>query len=284
MAPLASLRDIAENIVPAIGAGLADLSAARPGSPEKDAQTLDDRASRTFKETPIRHLPAESGTFARLTRPSISASAIKFNVRLTRRLAFITVIGLAMVSLGKTTLLASTLTSVQSTFPSGNDGVPGPVPPPASPPPPERSPPDRPSADPAVDAPAVPTQSGTGRRIVYCNKCQRVWLVEADNSILRSYQVSGRQGVPQAGTYSVQSKSNPAGTASGMRLDHMVRFAKGRSLWIGFHAIPVGPSGPIQTLSQLGQPLSRGCIRQDPADAEALWEFAPVGTPVVVLA
>lgn len=132
--------------------------------------------------------------------------------------------------------------------------------------------------------PAVPASSGTGRRIVYCNSCQRVWLVRADRSVARSYRVSGRRGVPRPGTYGVKSKSNPSSTEGGLRLDHMVRFTKGRNLWIGFHAIPVGAKGPIQSQRQLGQPLSHGCIRQAPADAVALWKFAPVGTAVVVVA
>ncbi len=131
--------------------------------------------------------------------------------------------------------------------------------------------------------PSVPANSGAGRRIVYCNSCQRVWLVEADESVARSYLVSGRRGVPRQGTYEVRSKTHPGGTENGLRLDYMVRFAKGRNLWIGFHAIPVGAKGPIQTQRQLGQPLSHGCVRQAPADAKALWEFAPVGTAVVVL-
>jgi lipoprotein-anchoring transpeptidase ErfK/SrfK len=39
----------------------------------------------------------------------------------------------------------------------------------------------------------------------------------------------------------------------------------------------------VQTLSELGTPLSDGCIRQDVDDAKALYEFAPVGTAVVVV-
>ncbi len=140
------------------------------------------------------------------------------------------------------------------------------------------------AAPPPSPWPAVPASSGSGRRIVYCNSCQRVWLVEADESVTRSYPVSGRRGVPRQGRYEVRSKTHPGGTENGLRLDHMVRFAKGRNLWIGFHAIPVGAKGPIQSQRQLGQPLSHGCVRQAPADARALWEFAPVGTPVVVLA
>jgi lipoprotein-anchoring transpeptidase ErfK/SrfK len=40
----------------------------------------------------------------------------------------------------------------------------------------------------------------------------------------------------------------------------------------------------VQTLDELGTPQSHGCIRQRRVDATALWDFAPVGTTVVVLA
>ena len=131
---------------------------------------------------------------------------------------------------------------------------------------------------------ALPARSGTGRRIVYCNSCQRVWLVEAATSVSRTYRVSGRQGVPRPGMYKVNSKSELAFSEHGWRLAHMVRFANGRRLPIGFHAIPVGSRGPVQPLSHLGRPLSSGCVRQAPADAQALWEFAALGTQVVVVA
>ena len=193
----------------------------------------------------------------------------------TARLAVLAVAALGLVGVGGvTTRLTSALADVEPPVPTAATvpvvpvaaATAAPAPPPPGP------------------FPAVPADSGTGRRIVYCNSCQRVWLVEADESVARSYVVSGRRGVPRPGTYAVRSKSHPGGTESGLRLDHMVRFAKGRNLWIGFHAIPVGARGPIQSLGQLGQPLSHGCVRQAPADARALWEFAPVGTAVVVLA
>ena len=45
---------------------------------------------------------------------------------------------------------------------------------------------------------------------------------------------------------------------------------------------PVRPSGADD--EQLGQPLSGGCVRQAPEDAIWMWNWAPVGTVVVVLA
>jgi len=64
----------------------------------------------------------------------------------------------------------------------------------------------------------------------------------------------------------------------------MVRFARGRSLAIGFHAIPRDRRGrPIQTEAELGQYRSHGCVRQSDADALIVWNFAPLGTKVVVI-
>jgi lipoprotein-anchoring transpeptidase ErfK/SrfK len=72
---------------------------------------------------------------------------------------------------------------------------------------------------------------------------------------------------------------NPA-----IRWRYMVRFvrtASGNN--IGFHEIPSGPGGRLQTDAQLGMALSSGCVRQSTPDAIFLYNWAPVGTTVVVL-
>lgn len=81
------------------------------------------------------------------------------------------------------------------------------------------------------------------------------------------------------------SKSLTAISGSGkLTLSHMVRFVRTRGLPIGFHAIPRDKNGrPIQTEAQLGTFRSLGCVRQSDASAVALWDFAPIGTPVVVV-
>lgn len=134
--------------------------------------------------------------------------------------------------------------------------------------------------------PPPPAGSGDGRRVVYANGAQRVWLVESDDSIVGSWLVSGRRGVPRPGGYAVFSRSRWSSALGGsVRMEFMVRFARGRSLAIGFHSIPVGRGGrPIQSEAQLGTFRSRGCVRQARADAARLWDFAPIGTPVVVTA
>lgn len=133
--------------------------------------------------------------------------------------------------------------------------------------------------------PRVPEGSGEGRRVVYSNSQQRVWLVEASGWIHDSYLVSGRRGVPRPGTYQVYSKSEVAWAGhDGITMRYMVRFAHGRKLAIGFHSIPVTPGGnPLQTEEDLGSFRSAGCVRQSLEDALTLWEWAPLGTYVVVL-
>ena len=52
---------------------------------------------------------------------------------------------------------------------------------------------------------------------------------------------------------------------------------------IGFHEIPTQYGRPLQSIWQLGQPLSAGCVRQAPSDALWMWNWAGLGTKVVVL-
>jgi lipoprotein-anchoring transpeptidase ErfK/SrfK len=136
-------------------------------------------------------------------------------------------------------------------------------------------------------APAVPEDSGEGRRIVFDQSDQRVWLVGDDGTVERTYLVSGSlYDNLDPGTYAVYSRSEQAwGVDDSGTMRYFVRFTEGdNGAAIGFHDIPVDNGAPVQGLAQLGTPQSHGCIRQKHADAVALWDFAPVGTEVDVTA
>jgi hypothetical protein len=138
-----------------------------------------------------------------------------------------------------------------------------------------------------ADTPALPAGSGTGYRIVFDQSDQRVWLVGSNGKVVRSYLVSGsRFNNLHPGTFSVLSRSRYATSFDFTgKLEYFVRFATGFSAPIGFHAVPRYNNGALeQTKAQLGTPLSAGCVRQWLPDAIALWNFAPVGTKVVVTA
>jgi hypothetical protein len=134
---------------------------------------------------------------------------------------------------------------------------------------------------------AVPASSGSGRRIVFSQDLQRVWLVGADDQVRRTYLVSGSvTDNLQPGTYAVFSRSRWAvGIDDSGVMQYFVRFTRGPTgAAIGFHSIPTRNGVPLQTKAQLGTPQSHGCIRQETPDAIALWNFAPDDTKVVVVA
>lgn len=138
----------------------------------------------------------------------------------------------------------------------------------------------------ANESEAVPKDSGAGKRVVFSLAAQRVWLVNADESVKRTYQASGGIGDNlRVGSYKVQSKfRNATSYDYGSTMQYFVRFTSGHNAPIGFHDIPIGHDGKmLQTLDQLGTPLSSGCIRQARPDAIELWDFAPVGSRVEVL-
>ncbi len=129
----------------------------------------------------------------------------------------------------------------------------------------------------------VPANSGSGRRIVYSNSMQRVWLVEAAGYASHSWLVSGRRGVPAPGTYHVFSK-DVTSYAGSLLLPYMTRFAWGHTAPIGFHGVPLEPNGrPIQSDAELGQFRSHGCVRMNQDAIKVLYAWAPIGTTVVVL-
>ncbi len=133
--------------------------------------------------------------------------------------------------------------------------------------------------------PALPEGSGEGRRVVFSISGQRMWWVDETGTAIRTSLVSGREATPEVGTFSVYSRTEKATGLDGSKMDHFVRFTKGPNGWaIGFHGIPTMDGVPVQTVEQLGQPLSHGCIRQSAEDAAFTWEFLPVGATVVVVA
>ncbi len=132
----------------------------------------------------------------------------------------------------------------------------------------------------------LPDESGEGRRAVFSESRQQVWLVGDDEEVQRTYLVSGSlYDNLEPGTYEVYSRSRDAvGVDDSGTMRYFVRFTVGDSAAIGFHDIPEQDGAPVQSLDELGTPLSHGCIRQRREDAIAMWEFAQLGATVVVTA
>ena len=118
---------------------------------------------------------------------------------------------------------------------------------------------------------AVSNASGPSRRTAPSSR--RTWYRAADSE-------------PYAGTYRVYSRSmyTQSTEQPDVKWRYMVRFAHGPDGGrIGFHEIPNRNGVALQSERQLGQPLSGGCVRQSTADAIWMWNWARLGTTVVVL-
>ncbi len=136
----------------------------------------------------------------------------------------------------------------------------------------------------------LPDNSGAGRRVVYSKSRMRVWTVEADGTVSKTHRVSGNlhPEKPRLGTFSVFSRSGYTCNINNPHIcwRYMVRFTRGPSGDnIGFHEIPTNleTGYKLQSESQLGLALSGGCVRQATSDAIYIWNWAPIGTPVVVV-
>ncbi len=134
-------------------------------------------------------------------------------------------------------------------------------------------------------APRLPRNTGVGRRVVYSNSLQWVWVIDKNEEVVRSMPVSGRRGVPVPGSYKVTSQSLWSFSLDfeGVDFRWMTRFTLGPEGGnIGFHEIPRKDGKPMQTESQLGSFAGAGCIRMATADVKFLYQWAKLGTPVVV--
>jgi len=137
-----------------------------------------------------------------------------------------------------------------------------------------------------VEVAPVPIKSGTGRRIVYANRQQRVWVINKDNEVIRTFPVLGMLGQPGKGTFEVFSKSPTSYSPefAGVTFRFMTRFAIGRNGGnIGFHEIPIRNSKPMQTVDELGAFKGSGCLRSSTQDALFIYQWATIGTKVVVV-
>lgn len=140
--------------------------------------------------------------------------------------------------------------------------------------------------------PRPPARSGSGKRIVFSQAAQRVWVMSASNRVLRTYLVSGSlENNLRPGTYRIYNRLTwtTAYNNGAEYLHYYQGFTYGTGpnsvgASIGFHQIPIQNGRPVEPLSGLGRRASAGCVRQAPADATWLWNWASIGTKVVVVA
>jgi peptidoglycan hydrolase-like protein with peptidoglycan-binding domain len=140
------------------------------------------------------------------------------------------------------------------------------------------------------DVRAVPTRTGSGRRIVISQGQNWVWLIDGRNKVVRQGGMIDNPQYLKPGTYTSGPKCGRAArirkNTDGARLylNNFVRFAP---CGIGFHQIPTYKSNGAQIhqdwLLGTNYRASHGCIRVSASMSATIWTFAATATRVVVV-
>ncbi|HJX39601.1 MAG TPA: LysM peptidoglycan-binding domain-containing protein [Anaerolineae bacterium] len=132
-------------------------------------------------------------------------------------------------------------------------------------------------------APApAPQPSGSNKRIVIDLSEQHMYVYQ-DGGLLWSWVTS--TGMPGAatipGNFQVLTKvPNAYAYTWGLQMPYWLGIYWAGSLQNGIHALPIMADGRILWDGYLGQPVSYGCIILSTENAQTLYNWADVGTPV----
>lgn len=131
---------------------------------------------------------------------------------------------------------------------------------------------------PTDETPAVPADSGTGRRIVYALGQKRVWLIDASDKATRTFTVWPGTVSPDPGTYSISNRVEATTGSDGVQIEHIMYFAAKSGLSVAFSNAVDGSSPPP---AAAGKQTSG--IRMHKPDGTALWTFGTAATKVTVV-
>jgi hypothetical protein len=124
---------------------------------------------------------------------------------------------------------------------------------------------------------ALPAGSGSGERVVYGIGAHRVWLVDAHERVARTFGVRAGDVPPALGVHRVFARQPHGPGADGTRVEHVVLFASTGGANVGFNAAADGARTPPDPHRLAA------AIREQPADAAAMWQRATIGTIVEVV-
>ncbi|KRV48461.1 hypothetical protein AQ490_04215 [Wenjunlia vitaminophila] len=128
----------------------------------------------------------------------------------------------------------------------------------------------------APKAPSLPPHSGTGKRIVYSLKLDRVWIVNARGKPLSTFAVWPGTLDPPIGLHRVTYLLPNTTGSDNLQVEHVIYFSTVENTWIAFSAALDG-SSPKPVPGK-----KTGGVRMRRSDSAKLWDFAAIGTPVIV--
>jgi LysM repeat protein len=130
----------------------------------------------------------------------------------------------------------------------------------------------------------APAPSGGSKRIVVDLSEQHLYAYEGSRLVYSFVASSGAAPYyTRTGEFSVLSKiPNAYGSSWGFWMPHWLGIYWAGSAQNGIHALPVSASGQTLWASCLGRPMSYGCIVLGSHEAQLLYNWAQIGTPVSI--
>ena len=123
--------------------------------------------------------------------------------------------------------------------------------------------------------------SGGAKSILVDLSEQHMYVYEADALIYSFVASTGINGGTRIGNFAVQSKiPNAYGSTWNIWMPDWLGIYWSGGLENGIHALPILPNGATLWAGFLGRPISYGCIVLGTYDAEVLYNWAEIGTPV----
>ncbi len=127
-----------------------------------------------------------------------------------------------------------------------------------------------------------PTYNGSKYILVDISE-QHMYVYEGDVLIYSFIASTGMGNSTRVGTFSVLNKiPNAYGATWNIWMPNWLGIYWSGSLQNGIHALPILPGGGTLWAGYLGTPISYGCVVLDTYDAQTLYDWADIGTPVEI--
>lgn len=112
---------------------------------------------------------------------------------------------------------------------------------------------------------------------------QHMYVYEGDALVYSFVASTGMNNATRTGTFAVQSKiPNAYGSTWNIWMPSWLGIYWSGGLENGIHALPILPNGATLWAGFLGRPVSYGCVVLGSYEAQLLYDWAEIGTPVEI--
>ena len=136
----------------------------------------------------------------------------------------------------------------------------------------------------AQEPAAPPASSYSGSKYILVDISeQHMYVYEGDVLIYSFVASTGMNNATRTGLFYVQSKiPNAYGSTWNIWMPDWLGIYWSGGLENGIHALPILPNGATLWAGYLGRPISYGCVVLSSYDAQVLYNWAEIGTPVEI--